>query len=105
MRRSVSSHVNGTVCRLKLTGHIAWSWWWVISPLLIYIGLSVAVLVIFLGFILLGALGVGFVKAIQNDRAANRLEKEQQFSRARPLGVFDSTGEKIKERQPHSWML
>jgi hypothetical protein len=87
---------------LKLTGHIAWSWWWVISPLLIYIGLSVAVLVV---FILLGALGVGFVKAIQNDRAAKRLEKKQQFSRARPLGVFDSTGEKIKERQPHSWMF
>lgn len=28
---------------LKLTGYIAWSWWWVLSPL--WIGLAVAVLI------------------------------------------------------------
>ena len=29
---------------LKLTGHIAWSWWWVLSPL--WIGLSIALLIL-----------------------------------------------------------
>jgi hypothetical protein len=37
---------------LKLTGHIDWSWWWVVSP----IWLPFAVL---LGLALLGLLGVG----------------------------------------------
>lgn len=31
---------------LKLTGHIGWSWWWVLSPLWICAGLVVAILVI-----------------------------------------------------------
>lgn len=29
---------------LKLTGHIAWSWWWVLSPMLISAGLLIVVL-------------------------------------------------------------
>ena len=32
---------------LKLVGVIAWSWWWVLSPILIDIGLSIIVLVIY----------------------------------------------------------
>lgn len=31
---------------LKLTSYINWSWWWVISPLLIQFGLIVAVVLI-----------------------------------------------------------
>lgn len=31
---------------LKLTGHIAWSWWWVLSPLWISLGLGLLVLAI-----------------------------------------------------------
>lgn len=29
---------------LKLTGVIAWSWWWVLSPMLISIGLAISIL-------------------------------------------------------------
>ena len=32
---------------LKLVGVIAWSWWWVLSPILIEIGLAIVVLVIY----------------------------------------------------------
>jgi membrane protein YdbS with pleckstrin-like domain len=32
---------------LKLVGVIAWSWWWVFSPILIDIGLTIIVLVIY----------------------------------------------------------
>lgn len=31
---------------LKLTGVIAWSWWWVLSPILISAGLTISVLAI-----------------------------------------------------------
>ena len=31
---------------LKLTGHIAWSWWWVLSPLWISFGLAAALIVL-----------------------------------------------------------
>ncbi|MGN6223689.1 hypothetical protein [Pseudoxanthomonas sp.] len=34
---------------LKLTGVIAWSWWWVLSPMLICIGLFIGILVGFIG--------------------------------------------------------
>lgn len=37
---------------LKLTGVIAWSWWWVLSPLWISAGLSIVLLLAFLVFIL-----------------------------------------------------
>jgi len=33
---------------LKLTGHIGWSWWWVLSPFWISIGVGLAILVILL---------------------------------------------------------
>ena len=33
---------------LKLTGAIDWSWWWVLSPLWISIGLAVFILIIVL---------------------------------------------------------
>jgi len=32
---------------LKLTNFIAWSWWWVLSPILIPIALVVLILIIF----------------------------------------------------------
>jgi hypothetical protein len=35
---------------LKLTGGIAWSWWWVLSPLWISAALGVAILAVVLGF-------------------------------------------------------
>lgn len=38
---------------LKLTGVIAWSWWWVLSPLWISLGLGLAALLVF-GLVLLG---------------------------------------------------
>jgi hypothetical protein len=31
---------------LKLTGYIAWSWWWVLSPVLIFAGLILALVLI-----------------------------------------------------------
>ena len=37
---------------LKLTGNIAWSWWWVLSPLWIGAGLAIS----FLAFVALIAL-------------------------------------------------
>ena len=30
---------------LKLTGFISWSWWWVLSPLIISVSLIIAVLI------------------------------------------------------------
>lgn len=35
---------------LKLMGHIAWSWWWVLSP--IWIGPAVALVILFFAFII-----------------------------------------------------
>ena len=29
---------------LKLTGHVAWSWWWVLSPLWISAGLALVII-------------------------------------------------------------
>lgn len=34
---------------LKLTGYIDWSWWWVLSPVLISIGIGILLLLVFLG--------------------------------------------------------
>jgi hypothetical protein len=34
---------------LKLLGVITWSWWWVLSPMLISIGIALAILVGLLG--------------------------------------------------------
>jgi len=38
---------------LKLLGKITWSWWWVLSPLLISIALVIFVLIIALGIAIL----------------------------------------------------
>jgi hypothetical protein len=31
---------------MKLTGYITWSWWWVLSPLWIPVGLGVSILIV-----------------------------------------------------------
>lgn len=31
---------------LKLTGYISWSWWWVLSPILISVGFGLTILLI-----------------------------------------------------------
>ena len=38
---------------LKLTGYIAWSWWWVLSPLWISTGLVLLILAIYVAFLAL----------------------------------------------------
>lgn len=42
---------------LKLCNVIEWSWWWVISPIWIYVGLSILLIVI-----------VAFIDAISDDQ-------------------------------------
>jgi len=77
---------------LKLTGYITWSWLWVISPILIYIGLSVLVLLVVLGVIIIGALGFGFAKGISNTIKTRKLDKEREsrrFANARPISIID----------------
>jgi hypothetical protein len=32
---------------LKLTGHIDWSWWWVLAPLWVFPAIVIAVIVLF----------------------------------------------------------
>jgi hypothetical protein len=39
---------------LKLTGHIAWSWWWVLSPLWIPVGIVLLIAIIFGIFVAFG---------------------------------------------------
>lgn len=41
---------------LKLLGKIAWSWWWVLSPLWISAGLVLAILLI--GLLVLAVIGI-----------------------------------------------
>lgn len=41
---------------LKLCGVISWSWWWVLSPVLISIGLVLVILALMLGGLLIGAI-------------------------------------------------
>ena len=36
---------------LKLTGYIAWSWWWVLSPL--WIGLAALIVILVITFVVL----------------------------------------------------
>jgi hypothetical protein len=43
---------------LKLTGHIAWSWWWVLSPL--WIGFAISLI-----FVAIALLFVGIIKAFE----------------------------------------
>lgn len=37
---------------LKLTGHIAWSWWWVLSPLWISFGIGIIIFLAVLGWMI-----------------------------------------------------
>lgn len=46
---------------LKLTGHIAWSWWWVLSPLWITLALAIVI-----------GLIVGLVMALREERSYRR---------------------------------
>jgi hypothetical protein len=39
---------------LKLTGHIAWSWWWVLSPLWIPVAIVLLIAIIFGIFVAFG---------------------------------------------------
>ena len=95
---------------LKLTGHIAWPWLWVISPVLIYIALGVLVLLVVLGVIIVGDLGFGFAKGISNTIKNKRLEKDREarrFANAKPIIIIDvdesqTTRSKYKTGQ---WML
>lgn len=32
---------------LKLTGHIDWSWWWVLSPIWLSVGFAIALVAVF----------------------------------------------------------
>lgn len=50
---------------LKLTGHVDWSWWWVLSPIWIPIGLAVVILTIF-GIVVLKGDGKWTVKRSKN---------------------------------------
>lgn len=41
---------------LKLLGVIAWSWWWVLSPLWIGLAIGLAIIIVCLLFLLIAAL-------------------------------------------------
>lgn len=43
---------------LKLTGVIDWSWWWVVSPLLIELGFALAVILVVVIVMLLTMIGL-----------------------------------------------
>lgn len=53
---------------LKLTGHITWSWLWVLSPLWIGFAIFLAIVFIWLGVIGIGAL-------IESNKAKSRARK------------------------------
>lgn len=44
---------------LKLTGYIAWSWWWVMAPMWAPFVVVLAVLLVVLLFSLVGAISIG----------------------------------------------
>lgn len=56
---------------LKLTGVIAWSWWWVLSPLWISFGLGLIFVLIFL------IAAVGFGKKISAPGPLGRLTRRR----------------------------
>jgi hypothetical protein len=58
---------------LKLTGHIDWSWWWVLSPL--WIGLTLFVM-------LLGVLGIILVMM---DRRDDKKHYPKMYRRGKKL--------------------
>ncbi len=55
---------------LKLTHYIDWSWWWVLSPVLIPLGI--------LGAILLGIAMIFLVGWIQDRRRASRRRRSRK---------------------------
>lgn len=55
---------------LKLTGHIDWSWWWVLSP--IWIGFA-----LFVGVLAVLAAGAGVVVLIERRRDRKRLGRRR----------------------------
>jgi hypothetical protein len=68
---------------LKLCGVIAWSWWWVISPVWIPAGLLIAVFVL----IALAAYGSVWWESLPAKRAAKRAGDQGDVARSRsPFG-------------------
>lgn len=63
---------------LKLTDVIAWSWWWVLSPLWISFGIGLVVLLIALAAIVI-------VDSRSKTRARKR--REQRGAARRPIGT------------------
>lgn len=59
---------------LKLTGYIAWSWWWVLSPL--WIGALLAIVVLAVGF--------GIVLAVGAVQDKNRRKARERRGHPRP---------------------
>jgi hypothetical protein len=57
---------------LKLTGHIAWSWWWVLSP--IWIGVTLVAAVFLVALLVWG--GFGIAAAIRRRRRLSRQHTE-----------------------------
>lgn len=55
---------------LKLVGVINWSWWWVLSPLLIDIGLSIIILAI-----------IGIFQIVRSKKRKSRRSKLDKFNR------------------------
>jgi hypothetical protein len=39
---------------LKLTGHITWSWWWVLSPIWIFVALAALLIAVLAGLTMFG---------------------------------------------------
>jgi hypothetical protein len=82
---------------LKLTGHIDWSWWWVLSPL--WIGLA-----IILGIIAFGLLIAGFVLlvaalfgAVANPRVRVRDRRDSIYGDDRP--TVDEMNREIEDAE------
>jgi hypothetical protein len=93
---------------LKITGQIAWSWVWVLSPIWIYVGLSVFLLLAVLAIAALiggGAIGFGYFKKRRELKQREERDRLRRASQARPLGTFNSVGERVEPRKPHSWMF
>lgn len=53
---------------LKLVGVINWSWWWVLSPILIDIGLAIIVALIYVAYVVHDNKKYNFSKKSKNDK-------------------------------------
>jgi len=51
---------------LKLTGHVDWSWWWVLSPL--WIGVALIFSIFILGLVCCGILFIAGITIVGNLR-------------------------------------